>query len=801
MPYSAEISRANPTCFLFLIDRSGSMAAAFSGGARRKAEVVSDAINRLVQSLVLRCAKSEGVRDFFHVGVIGYGARVGSALAGPLGGRALVPISEVANNPRSIETRIRKVDDGAGGLLEQKLHLPVWLEPVADGEMTPAYQALDLAGETVADFIRRFPRSFPPIVLNVTGGDATGGDPEPVAADVRGLATADGNVLLFNTYLSSTPSPSLLFPAEEAGLPDAFARRLFRMSSPLPRKALDAAAELGIPVSPSSRGFASNADLLSVVQFFDLGTRVLHDPDAARKTDATPRAASTWRKPPGSGGAEAKPWPTSSDYFDAIPNPKRCFSDPELRDGVVAADSMGLPAAHTGNFADVYQVSCPTGRAYAVKCFTRKVPDLHRRYQAISDHLRQAKQEGKLRSLLAFEYLEQGILAAGRWVPVVKMRWMEGQFLDQFVAGRLDRPKSLTALGELWLRLACDLSEAGVAHGDLQHGNVLLAPGKTVNSISMKLIDYDGLWVPELASSRANELGHPHYQHPRRKDAPYHPQVDRFSHLVIYTAIRCLALTGRPLWDRYNNDDNLLFRDADFVDPKASPLFAELWRSDEPEIQALVGRLALACLEPPSQTPTLDEVIQSAAVGLDPARRRRAEDALGVRAAARKADVRPPQSTLIQGGAEDDGVLSRPFPAYLGDEPFVFVSYAHKDREAVFAELARLRQMGCRIWYDEGIRPGGEWPEEIEAALERCSHFLVFLTDHAVSSRNVRNEINLAIEMRKAFVAVHLEETRLTGGLRLQIGSRQAIFRHNLSQEQYHRKLDQALPRPLFGEA
>jgi hypothetical protein len=73
MPYSAEISRSNPTCFLFLIDQSGSMADAVPNQAnRRKADAVADAINRLLQNLVIRCAKEEGVRDYFYAGLIGF---------------------------------------------------------------------------------------------------------------------------------------------------------------------------------------------------------------------------------------------------------------------------------------------------------------------------------------------------------------------------------------------------------------------------------------------------------------------------------------------------------------------------------------------------------------------------------------------------------------------------------------------------------------------------------------------------------------------------------------------------------
>src|SRR5947209_1297095 len=125
MPYSAEIARTNPTCFLFLIDQSSSMGKPFGGGsAKTKAEGVADAINRLLQALVLRCTKGMEVLDRYHVGVIGYGARIGPALGGALAGRRLVPVSELAKNPLRVESRTRKADDGAGGLIIQAIKFP-----------------------------------------------------------------------------------------------------------------------------------------------------------------------------------------------------------------------------------------------------------------------------------------------------------------------------------------------------------------------------------------------------------------------------------------------------------------------------------------------------------------------------------------------------------------------------------------------------------------------------------------------------------------------------------------------------
>jgi hypothetical protein len=274
MPYAAEISRANPTCFLFLIDQSSSMAGPFGGQpGKKKAHGVADAINRLLQNLVLKCAKSDGIRDYFHVGVIGYGAKVHSALGGPLAGRHLVPISEVANNPLRVEQRTRKIDDGAGGLVEQSFKFPVWFEPQAGGK-TPMAQALTLAAEVLQEFLTHVPECYPPLVVNISDGRATDADPRKAAAALRGLNSADGPVLLFNAHLSSTPAPPVVFPGGDKDLADPFARLLFRMSSPLPPRLQEAARADGFPVAATAHGFVFNADLVAVIRFLDIGTRV-----------------------------------------------------------------------------------------------------------------------------------------------------------------------------------------------------------------------------------------------------------------------------------------------------------------------------------------------------------------------------------------------------------------------------------------------------------------------------------------------------------------------------------------------
>jgi hypothetical protein len=274
MAYTAEISRGNPSCFVFMIDQSGSMADTFGAGEgnQKKADGVADAINRLLQNLVIKCAKEEGIRDYFHVSVIGYGASVGPAFAGTLTGRQLVPISEVGNSPARIEQRTKKVPDGAGGLVDQQVRFPVWFEPVANGG-TPMRQALCEAKTVVDGWLSQHPNSFPPIVINITDGEATDGDVSSAADEIRKLKSSDGDVLLFNVHLSSQRAAAIEYPVSETGLPDQFAQQLFRMSSALPGYMVDIAKKEGMSVGEGSRGFVFNADMVAVIKFLDIGTR------------------------------------------------------------------------------------------------------------------------------------------------------------------------------------------------------------------------------------------------------------------------------------------------------------------------------------------------------------------------------------------------------------------------------------------------------------------------------------------------------------------------------------------------
>jgi hypothetical protein len=157
--------------------------------------------------------------------------------------------------------------------------MPVWVDPVMNGN-TPMSEAFTAAEQVVAACCGLHPTSFPPIVINITDGDSTDGDPAPAAGRLRSARTDDGHALLFNVHLPARdsnephrPRREVVFPDSAESLPDGSAAQLFAMSSELPAPMAEAASSAGYAVRPGTRGFLCNAQPTSVVDFLDIGTR------------------------------------------------------------------------------------------------------------------------------------------------------------------------------------------------------------------------------------------------------------------------------------------------------------------------------------------------------------------------------------------------------------------------------------------------------------------------------------------------------------------------------------------------
>ena len=258
------IDRDNPGCFIFLLDHSTSMNDPWSDpqmeGPSSKADGLAKIVNRALEWLVGNSGGDlDSLYHYFDVAVIGYGATVQSALPGKLGLSSLVT---------SIE-----LDKAGSTRTENGVSRLVWIEPKANGG-TPMAEALELGWRLAEGWSRSHQNCFPPVVFNITDGQATDseyGDPVEVAGHLRAISTTDGPLTLFNISITGADEQIVKYPSSSSQLRDPWAKQLFEMSSPLPEVMR---LRLDLPgLEVGSRAFVMNADVDAALQALEVGTR------------------------------------------------------------------------------------------------------------------------------------------------------------------------------------------------------------------------------------------------------------------------------------------------------------------------------------------------------------------------------------------------------------------------------------------------------------------------------------------------------------------------------------------------
>lgn len=301
-------------------------------------------------------------------------------------------------------------------------------------------------------------------------------------------------------------------------------------------------------------------------------------------------------------GPETTParWPDAVAYRESIQNPQDALSDTALRDANVRCDRQGLPLAYSGRFAVVFRLRDAATREWALRCFTTP-EDRHgvprtERYRLIESAVRRLPD-----LLVPYRFAERGIRVGSRWYPTLAMPWADGTPLGRWIENHRRDPERLRRLAATLGQTLTRLEEAGIAHGDWQHDNLLVSD----DGGSVRLVDYDGMYLPELFGYPAPELGHPNYQHPARTAAHYDVGLDRFSCLVLQTGL--LALAHDPsLWETYGGDEAVLFTRDDLARPGHSALFAALRplaeRTRDPQLAESLALLEDACRSGPETT-------------------------------------------------------------------------------------------------------------------------------------------------------------------------------------------------------
>ncbi|WP_072249594.1 hypothetical protein [Chelatococcus sambhunathii] len=289
-------------------------------------------------------------------------------------------------------------------------------------------------------------------------------------------------------------------------------------------------------------------------------------------------------------------YPQIIDYNEAVQDPRNAFLDPELKAGKVAETPLGLPLALSGGFALTYTVNSGP-RKFAVRCFHRAVPEAQSRYAAIS---------AKLRGLASpyfvnFDFQSQGIRVRGKPYPIVKMDWVEGDTLGIHLDRTASNAPAVASLRRAFSDLAAFLERNGIAHGDIQNENVIVENG------ALRLIDYDGMFVPGMQEGRGTEVGHKHFQHPGREPKHFGSGMDRFSFIVLDVSLE--ALHADPgLHRRFREGGQaIIFKANDFVDPASSEIFRVL--NGMPALRESAKKFAAVCGASVSHIPTLSDFV------------------------------------------------------------------------------------------------------------------------------------------------------------------------------------------------
>jgi TonB family protein len=291
--------------------------------------------------------------------------------------------------------------------------------------------------------------------------------------------------------------------------------------------------------------------------------------------------------------------PTPDQYQTVLQNPQIAFAgNPDLERTRPELTRSQMPRPYSGNFTATFHLQ--GDREWAVRCYTREVRDVVERYRAITRFLETNPDP----SLTIAKLVHAGILVNAERYDIIQMEWISGRQLNQHIKAVVaQNPSELGHLADAVWDLGLRFEHLGIAHGDLQHGNIL------VDGLgAIRLVDYDDMFLPELRHLQfSSGLGQENYQHPNRQSTSYDEKLDRFAVIVIYLTLK--ALSAKPsLWQTFDGgEDCLLFRKADFLDPHGSRLFQEMDRLTP--VKELVDRFASVCVGSYEEIPSLADFL------------------------------------------------------------------------------------------------------------------------------------------------------------------------------------------------
>lgn len=279
--YTAQITRSTPTAFIFLVDQSVSMSrtTTLHGEEMTLAEAVARIVNNQINELVLRCVKTNEVRHYYDIAVIGYGHEVYSGWNGDLEGRFFVSPQEIKDNPFKRITTREEVRTRKGVSIKEVERVQ-WLQARCDGHWTHLHQAFDKAMDLLCDWMidHHEKDCYPPTIINITDGEYNHISREAIlqkANELKSLFTNDGNVLLWNIHITPGNVGEVRLPINKDELHNStYVDTLYDMSSLLPTRYNADISKIRNDIDSNARhiAMAQNATMSTLIQLMDIGT-------------------------------------------------------------------------------------------------------------------------------------------------------------------------------------------------------------------------------------------------------------------------------------------------------------------------------------------------------------------------------------------------------------------------------------------------------------------------------------------------------------------------------------------------
>lgn len=246
----------------------------------------------------------------------------------------------------------------------------------------------------------------------------------------------------------------------------------------------------------------------------------------------------------------------------------------------------------SGAFAGIFKIrNLKSGKEYALRCFLSggKQENINR-IEDISNYLENLSVDWLCKNTLH----KKGIKIKDNLYPITLLEWSHGQKLNDYVSFIIDDNQKISELQNKLVELSHDLEAKDIAHGDIQSGNVLVEQANN-GGITLKLVDYDAMYIPTLKGEQAIEKGHSSFQHPKRNMSDYNPLIDRFSFWLLLTSLEALKY-DKTLWNKdlrggFNDEDNFLFKSKDLSNPQSSELVRRLRNINERSLNFYLDNL------------------------------------------------------------------------------------------------------------------------------------------------------------------------------------------------------------------